>query len=274
MTDETDYFTRSEGWALDSRASDARGRRTAWLVAGAALGIAALEAVAIAIMLPLQTTMPIALLVDRQTGFVETVDPREPRKLAADAALTKSLLAQYVTARENFDRATVRSDYRKVGLWSVGPARKSYLSTMPVANPASPLNAYPAGATVAVEVKSVSRYAPGTALVRFDTQVQNRSGQSQPPQPWISIVRYSFSNAPMTFEDRLVNPLGLQVSSYRRDAEAPIAREASLATPGTSPANSAPMTVTDRYGQQFQAVAADARQRGRTVAPVVEASGR
>jgi len=36
---------------------------------------------------------------------------------------------------------------------------------------------------------------------------------------WISTVRYRYVDAPMSLEDRLINPLGFQVVSYRRDAE-------------------------------------------------------
>lgn len=256
MTDDADYFARAESWAQDSRIREDRSRRVAWSVAGAALGIAALEAVAIAVMLPLKSTTPVAMLVDRQTGFVETIDPAAPKKLAADDALVESLLAQYVTAREGFDRATVRADFRKVGLWSVGPARKAYLAAMPSTNPASPLNTFPAGMTAAVEVKSVSRLAAGAALIRFNTQVLDRSGQAQSREPWIAILRYGFSKAPMTFEDRLVNPLGLQVSGYRRDPEAPVSQNVRwLARDGqVQPEALATATMPDGTGRGLQLV--------------------
>ena len=33
------------------------------------------------------------------------------------------------------------------------------------------------------------------------------------------MIKYQFSAAPMRAEDRMVNPLGFQVTRYRRDAE-------------------------------------------------------
>lgn len=225
------YFDHAESWAVDTRASAARAQRNAWAVAGVAVAVAAMEAVALAMLAPLKTIQPITLLVDRQTGFVQALDPASPRRVSADAALTQSLLAQYVAAREGFDRATVAVDYRKVALWSTGRARSSYLTTMPATNPASPFQRYPGGAVVAVRVKSVSRLSQGTALVRFDTQMLERGGQAAPAQPWISVVRFRFSEAPMRFEDRLVNPLGFQVTGYRRDAEAPPPATSANASP-------------------------------------------
>ena len=221
MSERTRYFEQARSWADDTRALSARSRRIAWIVAGVACAAALFEAVAIALMLPLKTVQPVTLLVDRQTGFVQALNPLEPRRIGADAALTQSLLAQYVTAREEFDRATVRADYRRVALWSADRARSSYLATMPATNPASPFQRYQASTIVTARVKSVSRLQDGVALVRFDTQELDRSGRVTQGQPWISVVRYRYSDAPMTFDDRLVNPLGFQVTGYRRDAEAP-----------------------------------------------------
>jgi len=214
------YYDRAESWAVDTRADVARSRRIAWTIAGVAVGVAAFEALALALLAPLKTVQPITLLVDRQTGFVQALDPLTPKRVTADAALTQSFLAQYVAAREGFDRATVAVDYRKVALWSADRARSGYLSQMPATDPSSPFQRYPAGTIVTATVKSVSRLEQGTALVRFDTQVIGRGGQASASQAWISVVRFRFSDAPMSLSDRLVNPLGFQVVGYRRDAEA------------------------------------------------------
>jgi type IV secretion system protein VirB8 len=222
MMEKSDYFERAQSWAVNTQVSAARSRRTAWTVAGAAAGVAMLEAVALALLVPLKTVQPITLLVDRQTGYVQAVNPLQPRRVGADEALTQSLLAQYVSAREGFDRATVSADYRRVALWSAGPARSSYLTEMPAANPASPFQRYTPGTVVSVRVKSVSKLSDGTALVRFDTLRQDRNGFVDSGQPWVSVVRYRFVDAPMQLQDRLVNPLGFQVTNYRRDLEAPI----------------------------------------------------
>ena len=221
MNHQPEYFDKAASWAADNQMLSLRSRRLGWTVAAVATGIVALQALALVLLTPLKTVQPITLLVDRHTGFVQAVDPDTPLRISADEALTQSFLAQYVTAREGFDRATVGVDYRKVALLSAGAARTSYLSEMPAANPQSPFRRYPAGAVVNVRVKSVSRLEPGTAIVRFDTQQQSPGGGVAPVQPWISVIRYTFDKAPMTLEDRLVNPLGFKALTYRRSAEAP-----------------------------------------------------
>lgn len=246
MKHSPDYFETAESWATDTQLLSARSRRMAWTVAGLAVGIAALEAVALAMLVPLKTVQPVTLLVDRQTGFVQTVDPNSPRRLAADDALTQSFLAQYVTAREGFDRATIALDYRKVALLSAGAARSSYLTEMPASNPSSPFQRYPAGAIVRVRVKSVSKLNPGTALVRFDTQQEQPGRGVVPGQAWISVIRYRYTDAPMSLEDRLVNPLGFQVLSYRRDSEVPTDAQAPLPAPATPAATVRPLAFQAR----------------------------
>lgn len=221
MKHHPEYFDKAETWATDTQILSLRSRRTGWTVAAVAIGIAALQALALAMLAPLKTVQPITLLVDRQTGFVQAVDPDTPQRIAADEALTQSFLAQYVAAREGFDRATLALDYRKVALLSAGSARSTYLSQMPATNPASPFRRFPSGAVVATRIKSVSKLGPDTAIVRFDTQQQSPSGGVLMPQPWIAVIRFAYSTAPMTLEDRLVNPLGFKALTYRRNAEAP-----------------------------------------------------
>lgn len=220
MNHQTEYFDRAESWATDTRILSLRSRRTGWTIAAVAVAVAALEALALAMLAPLKTVQPITLLVDRQTGFVQAIDPDTPRRVGADEMLTQSYLAQYVTAREGFDRATLPVDYRKVALLSAGTARSSYLSEMPATNPASPFRRLPAGAIVNVRIKSVSKLDSNTALVRFDTQQQSPGGGATLPQAWIATIGFTYSNAPMSLEDRLVNPLGFKALTYRRNAEA------------------------------------------------------
>lgn len=215
------YFGQAASWAGEHEAMERRSRKAAWLIAGVAVGIAAFEAVALAMLVPLKRVEPIMVLVDRQTGFVETIDPAAPRRLAADDALTQSLLAQYVSAREGFDRATASADYRRVGLWSAGSARQAYVAGMQPSNPASPFGRYPAGTVQSVRVKSVSRIAPNLALVRFATALDAQDGRRPVESHHVATVRYRFIDAAMSFDDRLTNPLGFQVTGYRREAEAP-----------------------------------------------------
>jgi type IV secretion system protein VirB8 len=206
-------------WATSVTEDLERSNRRAWIVAIIAAVIALLEAVALAFLVPHKTTVPYTLLVDRQTGNVEALAPLDAQVVTSDAALTRSFLVQYVTARESFALPTLQDEYRKVSLWSDSKVRDAYQRAMNAATPGSPLAVLPRDATIRTEVKSVSNLAEGRALVRFQTTRIDPGASPQPASHWAAIINFSFSAAEMSEEDRYTNPLGFQVTSYRRDAE-------------------------------------------------------
>ena len=214
------YYAEAESWAKDRQEALRESRRTAWIVAAAALAVAVLEGLALLVLTPLKTVVPYTLLVDRNTGFVQALEPLDPARVSADTALTQSFLVQYVIARESFDIDTLQADYRKVALWSAEAARSAYIADTQVSSPQSPLALYPRSTVVETRVKSVSPVGRNVAMVRFDTVRRDAGGRIEPPRAWVAVIRYRYSGEPLKLEDRLVNPLGFQVLRYRRDAEA------------------------------------------------------
>jgi type IV secretion system protein VirB8 len=218
------YYADAASWNRDRVQAMGSSRRVAWWVAAAAAAIAVLEATALVILMPLKTVEPYTLMVDKTTGYVQALKPLDQTKISPDSALTQSFLVQCVIAREGFDIATLNANYRKVALFSAGRARSGYLQAMQASNPESPIASYPRSSVVDVRVKSVSPIGVDAALVRFDTVRTDSGAQPGPPSPWVAIIRYRYSTAPMKLEDRFANPLGFQVVGYRKDAEAaPIA---------------------------------------------------
>jgi Type IV secretory pathway, component VirB8 len=245
------YYEEAGSWFADRTRALVTSRRIAWILAGIATGIAALEAIALAAMLPLKTVVPYTLLVDRQTGNVQALKPAEQQVITPDDALVRSMLAQYVIAREGFDINSLKDDYRRVALWSAGEARDRYLAAMQASNSASPLATLPRQALIETEVRSISSLSSDTALVRFATTRADPGGKRGDPQTWAAVINYRFTGAQMSASDRLLNPLGFQVLRYRRDAEMvmpvapPTSASASQAAPGQIlPNDSAPLGTT------------------------------
>jgi type IV secretion system protein VirB8 len=213
------YYAEAASWNRDRVGAMRSSQRTAWWIAGIAAGIALFEAIALVLLLPLKTVEPYTLMVDRTTGYVQALKPLDQTKIAPDTALTQSFLVQYVIAREGFDSATLNANYRKVALFSADTARSSYLQQMQVSNPQSPLVLYPRTTTIDVRVRSVSPISSNAAMIRFETVRSDAGAQPQPPSAWVAVIRYRYSNAPMSLENRFVNPLGFQVTGYRKDQE-------------------------------------------------------
>lgn len=215
-----DYYESARSWAYDRDTALATSRRVAWIIASVATGVAVLEALALVALAPLKTVVPYTVMVDKTTGYSTVVDGTHPQVLKPQSALTQSMLAQYVVARETFDITTIADQYRKIGLWSEGEARTEYLALMPLTNPQSPMNLYPRSAIVTVTVDSVALVSPDTAQVRFVTD--RRDGPTAPSTrtAYVAQIRYRFAGEPLAMDDRLVNPLGFEIAHYRRDQEA------------------------------------------------------
>lgn len=228
------WLDRADDWQRDREAGQRRALAIGYGLAGVMTLVALCEAFALAALSPLKTAVPYTLLVDRQTGYVETLKPLDQRTIAPDAALTRSMIAQYVLAREGFDVSTVQSEYRKVVLWSSGEARDRYVAGMQPSNPVSPLARYPRRALVEVEIRGLSSLAPNVMLVRYATR-RTDLATNEPPQVWQAVVSFRFSNEAMSAADRLVNPLGFQVVRYRRDAETIADPVRPVATGATTP---------------------------------------
>lgn len=238
MTEETkdqraDYYAQAGSWTEERTQSIYASRKVAWIVALIAAIVAVLEALALVFLMPLKTVVPHTILVDRQTGFVQALDPAAPQKIAPDKALTQAFLVQYVEAREGFDMATLQQQFKKVSIWTTGRAKSRYVNRMQATNPESPLAALPRTSVVDVKVRSVSQLSLGNALVRFVSTRIDQGASEQPPENWVAVISYRYSKAPMSVEDRYINPLGFEVTSYRKDAEALPPEPANATTQGS-----------------------------------------
>lgn len=240
-----EYYREAASWSDDRTRALASSRKIAWIVAGAAAVIAVLEGIALVLLVPLKTVVPYTLLVDRQTGNVEAVQPLERATISPDAAMVRSFLVQYVIGRESFDYDQVNDNYRKIALWTTGEERARYIAGMQASNPTSQLATLPKRALVQVQIRSVSSLGNDRSMVRFSTTRTDPGGQAQPPQHYVAVITYGFSGAAMRAEDRMINPLGFQVSRYRRDAE-------SLPEPAPS-ASPQPATLPAPAGSQMPA---------------------
>jgi type IV secretion system protein VirB8 len=229
-----DYYANAGSWADERTQSIYASRKVAWIVALVLAVIAVLEALAIVSLLPLKTVVSHTLLVDKQTGFVQALDPAAPQKIAPSKALTQAFLVQYVEAREGYDIATVQEQFKKVSLWSSGAAKSRYVTMMQASNPDSPLANLPRSTVIDVKVRSVSQLSDNSALVRFARSRSDQGAGEQPNENWVAVIKYRYSNAPMTVEDRYVNPLGFEVIDYRKDAETlPVETIAPISTPAS-----------------------------------------
>lgn len=219
MTEHDKYYAAAQGWADGQVEAERRARRVAWNVAAVAGVISLVLAIALAMLIPLKTVQPYVVTVDRQSGAVEVATTVANGRLTQNEAVIQAQLANYVRVRETFDASDLSENYRRVQLLSSGDVRSAYVAQMAAGNPTSPLRALSPGDTLKVRIKSVSLTAPGSALVRYDVDRTVAGGRGVSSTAFVSAISFGFSNSPLRAADRFENPLGFQVTRYRRDAE-------------------------------------------------------
>lgn len=213
------YFTEARRWDQDRLASALRSRRFAWIAAGAASALAVSATVAVALLTPLKTTEPFVIRVDQSTGAVDVVQglSSESGPARYDEAVSKYFLAQYVRAREGYLDPAAEDAFRLVSIQSGASEQRRWADFYRGTNPQSPQNLYGPDGEAVIAIRAISFVNEDVANVRFHRTV--RQAQQVVESDWIATIAFSYTRAPMTEADRLRNPLGFQVVSYRADPE-------------------------------------------------------
>ncbi|MES2661801.1 MAG: VirB8/TrbF family protein [Pseudomonadota bacterium] len=228
QTIEKQYFEEAQSWDSNTTLQLKKSESRAWKIAGAAVVVAVLQSVGIASLFPLKSIEPFVIRVDNNTGIVDTVSLLKEHNEAANEAVNKYFLSEYIRHREGYLWETRESDRDVVGLMSDHIIQQEYANlTNPNKNPSAPVVAYGQNTKVNINIKSISILNAGeaidsenhvTALVRYTKNI-NQTGDSIRTTHWSATVTFTYRNTPMRVDDRLLNPLGFQVLGYRNDPE-------------------------------------------------------
>lgn len=211
------YSQLAKAWETDRIALAHRSQRVAWFVAAVAVVAAVAACIAIVGLTPLHRIEPFVVRVDQSTGVVEAVSRLNDTSNTATEAVNKYMVGKYVRAREEYSRELAPVNYKTVALMSAAPVAQAYHEWFKPDSAQSPLKVYGATANVTVRILNVSFLAPNIASVRYERTIRGVDGASR--STWLATITFRYSNAPMTEDDRLVNPIGFEVTDYRNDPE-------------------------------------------------------
>ena len=212
------YYQDGERWENSIYRTTAASR-SAWR----AVAVFAVVAVAcatgiIVMMVPLKTVEIQIVEVDRNTGFVEMKRPlEEGGVLSQNEAVTQSNIVRFIRARETYDPKGLGDNYDLAQLFSTGAASQDLGDLYKNSNPQNPKTLWGPDTIISATVESISFLNAKTASVRFFTTRSNSQGDIK--EHWVANVRYRYTGAPMRTDYRFDNPLGFQVTEYRRDQE-------------------------------------------------------
>lgn len=212
------YIQEARSWNVERLSQAQASRRAAWAVAASACAVALACAAALAALTPLKTVEPFVVRVDRTTGAVDVMTAlKDEQGLTYDEAVTKHFLAQYVRAREGWLAPAANADFAQVAIMSSLGEQQRWAALSDAGNPESPQNLYGPDTQAAIEIRAISFVGDQVASVRFHRRVI-RPGQVT-LSDWVATIAFRYTRAPMAEADRLRNPLGFQVTSYRADPE-------------------------------------------------------
>lgn len=213
------YFAEAKRWDQDRLASALKSRRLAWGVAATAGVLAIAGVVAVAGLTPLKRVEPFVIRVDQATGAVDLARglTEASGPVRYEEAVSKYFLARYVRAREGYLDAAAEENFRQVSILSAPAEQRRWADLFRGTNPTSPQNLYGPQAEATVSILSIGFINPEVANVRFRRTV--RRAQQTEESDWIATIAFAWTRAPMTEADRLRNPLGFQVVTYRSDPE-------------------------------------------------------
>lgn len=212
------YLEAAKGWETTEIANVKRSEKRAWRVAIAAGVIAVLSVVAVALLTPLKTVEPFVVQVDR-IGSASTVTLLNTKAISANEALDKYWLGRYVNYREEYLNQTSYGNFMATRLLSSQGVGSAYFQQVNPENPASPTSKYGTRGTVEVEVTSITFIGKNHAQIRFVRREKRQPDALPVETRWIATVSYQYLNPPLKEADRLINPVGFQITDYRLDPE-------------------------------------------------------
>ncbi|MFC0808920.1 virB8 family protein [Ensifer sp. P24N7] len=178
--------------------------------------IAGILSYSVAQLFPLVRAEVVPLIVDKNTGYMETVTTLEKDRsnVSEMQAVRAAFVGNYVIRRETYDPRYLSDNFDMIALWSEpnSKAFKDYEDWMNPSNPRGPVKTLGATGEVRPEILSVNPLNANTMSVRFETRERQRGGEVM--NRWSATVRYKQINLQASNRVRLYNPLGFVVTEY------------------------------------------------------------
>ena len=220
MNAERDY-RRALDFEVSVTHTQERSERRAWHVAGAAVMVAILCAVALAVMVPFYRVVPLPIEVDRLTGEAQVIDVLAARHVQMRDIEDKHWVEAYVRSRERYDWGLLQMDYDCVLDMSDDVVARDYRQIY--SGPDALDRQLGPGTQRRIRILSTTLVPdePGRAVVHIErTTWKNGVDNTEPAQRFVITLAYTYRPAVFTREHSAIeNPFGFRVSAYSRDPE-------------------------------------------------------
>lgn len=197
--------------------------KRAWVLFWLMFLIAALSVGAVAALAPLKSVETFVVRVDNATGIVDVIhgEGESGGESNYNEAIDKHFVARYLRHRENYSAGEFKENYKIIGLMSSGDEGQRYYSDV-YENPSATHVNLNDNDILKTKIKNISFIDTASdrsiVTVRFLSWVDRGSTRSD-REHWVSTIEFHYIGTPEKESDRLLNPLGFEVVSYRKDPE-------------------------------------------------------
>ena len=217
-----DNFNQSK--ALDFESSRLyiidKSNKRAWLVTFIFGFISLLLTIAIIVMLPLKKVDLAVVKVDKN-GFLDVITNIQEEILTTSEAWDKHFIYKYVKTREQYFYNILNQDYETTQLYSSKKVADNYIEEM-TNEKYGKTSIYKNNVELDVNILSiVLNESNGTRTSTIRAEIIKKDASSENIEKNIKVITLAYEYLPIKLntKNRLENPLGFVVSSYRVDEE-------------------------------------------------------
>ncbi|ARE81489.1 MULTISPECIES: virB8 family protein [Campylobacter] len=194
--------------------------KKAWLIAIVSVFITLLSILAVLVLTPLKTVEPYVIRVDNTTGMVDILTTLDEKQITQNEALDKHFIGQYIKAREGYFFDMLNQDYIFTQLLSSPEVAESYRAIYSGENSRDSR----LGSFTKVEVNILSvvlgeSNGIKTATARINLKSTNKNSKEESLSTKVITLSYKYLLNEMQEKNRILNPLGFKVLTYRIDEE-------------------------------------------------------
>ncbi|WP_081303411.1 virB8 family protein [Gilliamella sp. wkB72] len=213
------YYKSIQNFIVNENERNSKFLKMGWKLT-IVLGICCvLQSIALTVLTPLKTAVPYVMRVDSTSGYIDIAKPLADDKVTYDEVLSKYFLKEFVINRESYDWDTIQNMFDITKLLSNNNVFSEY--EFNIQSALSPLKVLRKDKKIVVTVRGIT-FINNLAQVRFVKLVKNKDGTpaaGYKPTTWIATIDFDYKKEIKTEAERLENPLGFEVISYRVDVE-------------------------------------------------------
>jgi type IV secretion system protein VirB8 len=223
------YFERARDWQGD-RLHRAEVAAQRWFIAFLVAALTVLSiTIALIILLPLKTLVPLVVQHNPKTGEIWVHQPATPYA-AENSAQTEADLVRYVVTRESYSAVDLNQRFHLVMLQSNANVADQYANAQANSNPHAPIQQFGINGARTVQIEDIvflnksdsvitNRFhqpASNLAKVDFSMTSTPTTGQSSTTY-WVATIAWIYRGLPDNPQEAWDNWNGFTVTTYRLD---------------------------------------------------------